>query len=202
MERGGTEQTDRTTSPSETGHQSSDHDSGDPFVDLYREHNAQVFRYLHRQTFCPEIAADLTAETFAQALSNFDRWDPLRGTRAQWLFGIARNQWRMWARSSVAASRARQRYGIVTPTLTDDDYELIEADLDTITEQVRCALDKLSSNDRTIVILRVVERRSYADIPARHDCTENAARTRVSRALARLRRHLSASIPDLEDLVP
>lgn len=44
-----------------------------------------------RATGSGELAADLTAEGFAQALASVERFDPALGTAAAWLFGIARN---------------------------------------------------------------------------------------------------------------
>jgi hypothetical protein len=38
-----------------------------------------------------EVAADLTAEAFAEALSSAGRFDAARGDAAAWLFGIARH---------------------------------------------------------------------------------------------------------------
>ena len=37
----------------------------------------------------PELAADLTAETFAAALVSVRRFDPARGPAVAWLLGIA-----------------------------------------------------------------------------------------------------------------
>jgi DNA-directed RNA polymerase specialized sigma24 family protein len=42
-----------------------------------------------RRTRDAELAADLTAETFAAALAARARFDPGRGSASAWLFGLA-----------------------------------------------------------------------------------------------------------------
>ena len=49
-------------------------------------------RYLRRRVAEPEVAFDLTAETFAAALVSLGRYEPGRGPAAGWLVGIAQQQ--------------------------------------------------------------------------------------------------------------
>ena len=47
------------------------------FVELYRRHAEDLLRYFARRTLDPEAAAELTAETFAEAFasrSNYTLW--------------------------------------------------------------------------------------------------------------------------------
>ena len=52
------------------------------------------------------------------------------------------------------------------------------------------ALDGLSALERAAVEARVLEERDYGDIASAMCCSEAVVRQRVSRGLARLRRHL------------
>jgi RNA polymerase sigma factor (sigma-70 family) len=171
------------------------------FAAFYRARHVEVYRYFHRQVLCPEIAADLTAETFAQALAHRDRYRAELGSREQWVFGIARNQLRMWARTGAAAERARRRLRIMTPAFTQSDVDSVAqaADLDALNPSVQEALDALPASDRMIVRLRIDERLEYPDIAQALGCSVGAARVRSSRALARLRRELLARAPDAEE---
>jgi RNA polymerase sigma factor (sigma-70 family) len=171
------------------------------FVAFYRERNTDVFRYFHRQVLCPEIAADLTAETFAQALEHRSRYEPSRGNSSQWIFGIARNHLRMWIRSGAAAERARRRMSITTPAFTQLDLDAVAAatDVESVVPSLQEAIASLPPADQSIVRLRVVERLDYATLAEQLACTEGAARVRASRALARLRRELLERVPDLEE---
>jgi RNA polymerase sigma factor (sigma-70 family) len=59
------------------------------------------------------------------------------------------------------------------------DWEKLRANLDE-------AMDQLSERDRSAVLLRFFEDRSFADVGARLRLTENAARMRVERALEKM----------------
>src|SRR4051794_41869868 len=58
---------------------------------FYRRHEDAVLGFFLRRTGSAELAADLTAETFARALEGRKRFDAQRGDAGAWLFGIARN---------------------------------------------------------------------------------------------------------------
>jgi DNA-directed RNA polymerase specialized sigma24 family protein len=63
------------------------------FSEFYRRHAVAVERWLRPQTPDLATAADLTAETFAQALISLNRFLGTNDDQAiTWLFAIARNQ--------------------------------------------------------------------------------------------------------------
>jgi DNA-directed RNA polymerase specialized sigma24 family protein len=64
----------------------------DAFGELYDRFEAGVLAFFYRATRRAEIAADLTAETFAAALASSRTFDPNTGSARSWLFGIARHQ--------------------------------------------------------------------------------------------------------------
>jgi RNA polymerase sigma-70 factor (ECF subfamily) len=170
------------------------------FTELYRGMHEDIFAYAYRRVMCPEIAADLTAETFARALQSLDQFDSGRGTAEQWLYGIARNQVRMWARSGAVDRRARQRIGLVTPEYTEADTKMIEDrhDAGPLVAAVRAVLLDMRAADREIIELRVVENLPYESIAIRLDITPVTARVRCSRALARLRAELEVRMPTID----
>src|SRR4029450_12479066 len=59
------------------------------FAVFYRRHVEDLVAFFMRRTRTAELAADLTAETFAAALVARARFDPGRGSASAWLFGIA-----------------------------------------------------------------------------------------------------------------
>lgn len=159
------------------------------FDDLYRRHNADLFRYLMRRVFEPQTALDLVAETFAQAFISRHRCraqsEPEQGA---WLFGIARNQLARYYRHGQAERRAVKRLQLEVPQLNDD--EILEAqrraDLNGLRAAGRAALADVSSEHREALQLRIVEERPYADIAAQLGISEPTARARVSRGLRAL----------------
>jgi len=79
-------------------------DGPNSFAEFYRRHARRVAGHLMRSTGDAEVAADLTAETFAAALIARSRYRQERGEPGSWLLGIAShklNDWRRRARSSA-----------------------------------------------------------------------------------------------------
>jgi DNA-directed RNA polymerase specialized sigma24 family protein len=70
-----------------------------------------------RRTGDAELAADLTAETFAAALASRRRFDPAKGPAIGWLYGIARQQ----------RLPADQRAAIEARVVDEQEYEQIAA---------------------------------------------------------------------------
>jgi DNA-directed RNA polymerase specialized sigma24 family protein len=46
--------------------------------------------YFARRSADPQTVADLTADTFVEAIMSFAAFDPREGTPRAWVFGIAR----------------------------------------------------------------------------------------------------------------
>src|ERR1700730_15901726 len=90
------------------------------FAAFYRLFERQVLGFFMRATRRAELAADLTAETFARALESVESYDPTRGRADQWLFGIARNILGSSYREGRVQSGARARLGL--PRLVLDDH--------------------------------------------------------------------------------
>jgi DNA-directed RNA polymerase specialized sigma24 family protein len=83
------------------------------FVPFYRGEAEAVLMFLTRRTLDPEVALDLTAETFAQA---WRAWPRVRSDSSEemrvWLYTIARRQLGHYLRSGYAQRNAIARLGI------------------------------------------------------------------------------------------
>jgi RNA polymerase sigma-70 factor (ECF subfamily) len=128
----------------------------------------------------------LTAEVFARAwLSRGSFKDRAEGSARPWLLGIAHNILVDSLRRQRIEDKARARLGLPRELVTEVGYELVEEQL-SLPEAALKAIADLPEADRQVLDLRVVEGRPYREIAARLDCTQVAARLRVSRALRRL----------------
>jgi RNA polymerase sigma-70 factor, ECF subfamily len=159
------------------------------FADFYHRHAEDVLGFLARRTLDPHVAADLTAETFAEAFGSRRRFRARGdGSATGWLFTLARHQLSHYLRHRAVESRWRERTGMPRVELTRDDEERIDELIDF--EQVGRALARhlgsLKRDQREAVQLRIVEGWSYADIARQMGCSEDVARARVSRGLRRL----------------
>jgi RNA polymerase sigma factor (sigma-70 family) len=158
------------------------------FGAFYERHAEGVLKFFARRTLDPEAAAELTAETFAQAFVSRTRFRPQGLGGAGWLYAVARHQLGRFHRRGRVAATARRRLGMPDRGISDHDYERIEElmDLEGIRAAIADAYRLLSQEQRDAVALRVVEGRSYPEVAVALACSEQAARARVSRALKRL----------------
>lgn len=158
------------------------------FTELYRRHAEDLLRYFARRTLDPETAAELTAETFAEAFASRATYRDQGVNGVAWLYGIARHRLGRFFRSGRVDAAARRKLGMPERDLPPEDYERIEdlIDFAPIREALAEALETLSPEQRDAMRLRVIEGLGYADVAERLACTEQNARQRVSRGLKKL----------------
>jgi RNA polymerase sigma factor (sigma-70 family) len=161
----------------------------DAFGELYRRHEQAVLGFFLHWSRSPELAADLTAETFAAALGSLESYRPERGELRGWLFGIARHVLAQSIARGRVENEARRRLGMPRLNVDDEALERIEA-VASLNGSVVQALDELSAPLRAAVGGRVVDEREYRELAQSLACSENVVRQRVRRGLARLRERL------------
>src|SRR3954470_19370773 len=97
------------------------------FAEFYERYAQRVMTFLLRRIFDPELALDLTAETFATILL---RREDFRGTTEEeeraWLFAIARSHLSHYLRRGEVERRAVQRLGIMIGHMEPDEIARIE----------------------------------------------------------------------------
>ena len=154
------------------------------FTELYRRHVSSVHTWFRRRL--DWAAADLTAETFAQARLSRRRFrDERDGSALPWLLGIARNVLRDSVRRNRIETKARAKLGLPLDLAADDGYARVE-------ERLSCrpalaeAVKGLPDHERRALELHVVDELPYAEVADRLAIRPAAARLRVSRALRRL----------------
>ena len=158
------------------------------FTELYRRHAEDLLRYFARRTLDPETAAELTAETFAEAFASRATYRDQGVNGVAWLYGIARHRLGRFFRSGRVDAAARRKLGMPERDLPSEDYERIEdlIDFAPIREALAEALETLSPDQREAMRLRVIDGLGYAEVAVRLECTEQNARQRVSRGLKKL----------------
>ena len=164
------------------------------FALFYRRHVRALAAYFWRRSRDAELAADLTAETFAAALDGCHRFDPVRGAAIGWLYGIAHRQLANLARRGAVETRARRRMGMARLELDDEQLERVEADALREGPHARVLeeLAGLPADQRAAVEARVVHELDYAQIALATNASEVVVRKRVSRGLSTLRERLGA----------
>jgi RNA polymerase sigma factor (sigma-70 family) len=159
------------------------------FVMVYEAYSRRLLAYFVRRTFDVEAARDLTAESFARAFEQRGRFRGTTDAEAEaWVFGIAHNLLRRYARKGRIERKALDRLGVEVPAVSEDDYQRIVdlAGLDELRGRVEGAFAQLSADQSAAVRLRVIDELSYRDVAATLGVSEQTVRARVSRALRHL----------------
>ena len=148
---------------------------------LYDDHADVVFRYAASR--CGrEVALEIVAETFAEAVKAHRSYDATRGTPGAWLLGIATNRIRRHGtvnKPSIRTwplDRRRPAGGSAGP-----------ADAERLAPALREALADLPPGERTAFLLFAVAELPATDVAAALEISPGAARVRLHRARARLR---------------
>jgi RNA polymerase sigma-70 factor (ECF subfamily) len=170
-------------------------EDAEAFAAFYERHAETILRFFARRTLDPEAAAELMAETFAEAFASRRRFRDRGQGAAAWLFGIGKHQLSHYFRRGQVDARARRRLGMPERTVSTEDYERIEEliDFEQVGRAIGQAFTLLSEDQREALTLRVIEGRSYREVAEALRCTEETARARVSRGLKRLTRTIEAS---------
>lgn len=164
---------------------------GDPdaFRKLYSRYSERLFRYFARRTGEEDAALELTAETFSRVWVMRERFeDQHGGSVAPWLFGIARNVLLMSVRRGEVERRTASRLGVL---------ERLDIEAPVATPEPGWAegadelLATLPLSQRDALRLRIIDELDYDEVAEALGTSRSAARVRVHRGLAALRRRLS-----------
>lgn len=152
----------------------------------YETYGAQVYSYLRFHLPSPDLAEDLTAEVFLRALQAFSRFDPSRGTPRAWLFRMAQNALRDHQRQS------RRRPMVSIATMHDLECKAPSPEERLLWEEevtrLLAGLAELSSGDREVIGLCYGSELSMTEAGEVLGLSAAATRTRLWRALGRLRK--------------
>ncbi|MGH7517548.1 MAG: RNA polymerase sigma factor [Gemmatimonadales bacterium] len=151
----------------------------------YQQHGGAVYNYVRFQIAEPDAAEDIVADTFLRALRAAGRFDEARGAARTWLLAIARNLVQDHRR------RVRVRQYVPLGTMGDlvEDAPSPEERLLRKEEIGRLldALAGLGQDDREIVSLRYGSCLNGREVAQLLGISEANVRTRLWRALKRLK---------------
>jgi RNA polymerase sigma-70 factor (ECF subfamily) len=151
----------------------------------YEAYGTSVYNYFRFHVPLPDVAEDLTAETFLKVVRAADRFDPARGTPKAWILTVARNVLHDWRR------RARLRQYVSLGTMHDLVYEAPSPEERLLREEevgrLLDAVATLGEQDRELIGLRYGSELDTAEVAQILGITEGSVRTRVWRVLGRLR---------------
>jgi RNA polymerase sigma-70 factor (ECF subfamily) len=154
----------------------------------YESYGRSLYNYLRFHVVSADEAEDLTAEVFLRALRHFSKFDAALGTPKAWLFRIAQNVLRDHQR------QARRRTMLPLARFRDLEYQSPSPEERLLWEEevarLLSAVAELSPKDREIIGLCYASDLSVAEVGELLGLNGSAARTRLWRALRRLRKVL------------
>jgi RNA polymerase sigma-70 factor (ECF subfamily) len=145
-----------------------------------------------------EVARDLTADTFQEAVSHILRYDAERGSETAWLFAIAHHVLSHHRRSELRRLKAYAKFAGERDLVSDNSERADDNLDDVIVARVARALRHLPNEQRDAFMLVAVDGVSYADAAPILGVPDGTVRSRVSRARSRLRR--SVGLADAQTL--
>jgi RNA polymerase sigma-70 factor (ECF subfamily) len=167
----------------------------DAFEGIVRRHHHDLLRVLRRITRNVEDAEDLTQEAFLRAFRALDRFDLARPFRP-WL-------WTIGIRLALHALAKKERGNVSLDGAGDEDDErsgsgawwtdtraLDTLDAQLLRRELDRAMAELDPPHRAILILRVIEERSYEEISSILEIPVGTVMSRLNRARARLKERL------------
>src|SRR5512132_495226 len=158
---------------------------GRAFDRLYRSHVHEVYRYVLAVMRNEADAEDATQATFLSAYRAFLRGDEPRKPR-NWLLKIAHNECRQRFRAAARRPKVVEWDG---RTATAPPDEAIPT-----ADEIRTALAALSFNQRSALVMRELEGRSYEEIGGILDLSVSAVETLLFRARRALREQLEGAL--------
>lgn len=158
------------------------------FAEFVQRHAGLVYssalRRLDRDT---HAASDVVQKVFVSAARNVRTLMQCEHLNS-WLFAATRNATLNHMRDEIRRKQRERSTYDDSIVLADESSELNWAQLRPVLDET---LDELREPDREAVLLRFIENRPFAEIGERLRLSENAARMRVERALAKLRDQLA-----------
>lgn len=156
---------------------------------IYDDYHQPIYRYIYRQVGEVETARDLTAEVFQRFLQAIQKGQGPDRKLAAWLYRTAHN--------AVVDHYRRQQYRQHLPLdeklvdAGDDPVKLAESHISA--EGIRLALQRLTPDQRQVIILKFLEELSNEEVATLLDKPVGAIKSLQHRALAALQRHLTST---------
>jgi RNA polymerase sigma-70 factor, ECF subfamily len=166
---------------------------------LVQAHQQPVFRYAYLLSGDADEAEDIAQEAFIRAYHALGRFDETRPLRP-WLLRITANLAHNRRRSAARYLAALQRLVRREPATGMRIEEKTEQNLQNTS--LRHAVDGLPADDRQIIYLRYFLDLTVEETAAAEGIAPGTVKSRLHRALNRLRHRIQQNFPELSEIGP
>ena len=149
-----------------------------------RRHYREIYRYVRHRSRSDSDAEDVTQDVFADAARALGSFEPSDAPPIAWLYAVA--QRRLIDRARQHARRQEVSAQTVLELVPAPPSEYSQE----VSEALRSGIERLPRPQRQVVLMKLVQGRSFAQIASALDATEGACRMRFLRGLEQLRAYL------------
>ena len=170
----------------------------DLFTAVFDRHSGEILRYVYAR-LGPDLAEDVTAETFLAAFGCRSKYDGAWPDARPWLYGIAVRQIRRHRR--VEARRLRVLLSALADGPAEDhsDRAVARVTAQRLGPRLAAAVAALPRQDRELLLLFAWAELSYADAATALGTTTSAVKARLHRIRVRMRQELGDDYPFNEE---
>lgn len=157
------------------------------FAPLYEMYFTAIFRFILKRAVNTELAADLTQQTFLNAMLALPRYEPRGLPFKAFLYRVALNELRMhWRKKKEVL--IDMSFAEVKGLSEEIGLSAVEEDM----KRLANALGKLDSAKAQLIELRYMDGMSFAELGQVLGIGEDAAKMRTHRVLGVLRTYLTS----------
>jgi len=154
------------------------------FAPIYKKYYEAIFRYIYKRVDEQETAFDITSNVFVKALAALNKFE-FRGVPfSSWLFRIAKSE----LYQSFRDKKAKRTINIDLVTIVQIVDEIADDQSEENRQKLLTSLSMLKENELQLIEMRFFEKRSFREIGDILDLTENNAKVKTFRALAKLKK--------------
>jgi RNA polymerase sigma-70 factor (ECF subfamily) len=168
------------------------------FTAVFDRHSAEILRYVYAR-LGPDLAEDVTAETFLAAFQCRGRYDGAWSDARPWLYGIAMRQISRHRRAEARRLRLLQSAPADGPAEDHSDRAAERVTAQRLGPQLAAALAALPRQDRDLLLLVAWAELSYAEAATALGTTTSAVKARLHRIRVRMRQALRNDYPVNEE---
>ena len=160
---------------------------------FYDKYYLRVVQYLYGRIGNHHDAEDLASQVFLYCYQNWERYDSEKASQQSWLYMIVRSRWKNYCRDRRQYSDNIDDYsGLLSE---EKDFAEEAAKLDAYRRLLYEAIQMLTEQQRSVVVLRYLNELSDKEIAERLCITKTNVRVISHRALKRLEIILKEKMP-------
>ena len=150
---------------------------------LYERYHLSLFNFFHKLTFNRQASEDLVQDVFLRLIRFRNTYEG-KGVFTTWMFKVAHNGYCDYKKDSDLQKRVNSDLETITDIEKSDDVVENKEDY----ALLKRALLQLNDEDRELLILSFYQKMKYRDIAGIVNCSTGTVKTRVFRAIKKLRK--------------